>query len=86
MMAAGRAIHAEGVRDLDIQEWVQAQYNFVPHPYWIRHCKELYLSQPPDTDEPRPTWHGCPVSRRRPIKKALRHFGLLRDEPESNAC
>jgi hypothetical protein len=34
---------AKPITDLDIEEWVQEQYGFVPHPYWISHCRELFL-------------------------------------------
>ena len=32
--------------DLQIEEWVQERYGFVPHPFWIDHCKELYPRWP----------------------------------------
>lgn len=68
------------VSDLDIQEWVHARYGFVPHPYWIRHCKELYLDTPLAVDEPRRSWHKCPPDKRLPIQEALQHFGLLAND------
>jgi hypothetical protein len=80
MHAAGSALYPEVVSDLDIQEWVQAYYGFVPHPFWIRHCKELYLHTPMPT-EPRPAWQDCPADKRLPINAALKHFGMLHDEP-----
>jgi hypothetical protein len=64
--------------DLDLQEWVYERYRFVPHPYWIAHCKELYLNQPL-SPESRAPWHECPTERRAAIKDAFLHFGLLAD-------
>src|SRR5579884_669106 len=37
---------ARRVSDVDIQEWVSKHHGFVPHPSWIAHCRELYLSAP----------------------------------------
>jgi len=33
---------AKPIADLEIQEWVHSRYGYVPHPYWIGHCNELY--------------------------------------------
>ena len=27
----------------DIQVWIAKHHGFVPHPFWIAHCVELYL-------------------------------------------
>lgn len=78
---AGMALSPEPVSDLDIQEWVQEHYGFVPHPFWIRHCKELYLHTPSMPVELRPAWHECPADKQFAIKAALLHFGVLRREP-----
>lgn len=78
---ADMALCPEAVSDLDIQEWVQVRYGFVPHPFWIRYCKELYLHIPSMTAEPRPAWHECPEDKRLPIKAALQRFGMLHDQP-----
>lgn len=80
MRAAGMAIDPKKVTDVDIQEWVRQEYGFVPHPFWIRHCQELYLDTASAPTEPRPVWHACPPEKRLPIKAALQHFGILRDE------
>ena len=63
------------VADLDIQEWIQGRYGFVPHPFWISHCRELYLEGP--TGQPRRPWHECPPEKRSAVKEAFRHFGML---------
>ena len=42
------------VTDLDIERWVEQRYGFVPHPYWIAHCKELYLLAVEKPEEPMP--------------------------------
>jgi hypothetical protein len=76
---ANMALLPEKISDLDIQEWVQEHYGFVPHPFWIHHCKELYLHTPMTT-EARPAGHECPEDKRLPIKAAFQHFGMLRDE------
>ena len=31
----------EVVSDLRIEQWVHQQYGFVPHPFWINHCRQL---------------------------------------------
>ena len=77
---AGMALALKAVSDLDIQEWVQEHYGFVPHPFWIHHCKELYLHTPSMPAELRPAWHECPADKQLPIKAALQHFGVLRGE------
>jgi hypothetical protein len=64
----------EPVQDLDIEEWINQQHGFVPHPFWISHCRELYLSAPKQI---RPAWHECPAEVRPIIKEAFAHFGLL---------
>jgi hypothetical protein len=63
------------VADLDIQEWIQGRYGFVPHPFWISHCRELFLEGP--TGQPRRPWHECPPEKRSAVKEAFRHFGML---------
>ena len=78
---ASMAFSPEAVSDLDIQEWVQEHYGFVPHPFWIRHCKELYLHSPSMSVGPRRPWHECPTDKQLAIKAALQHFGVLRSEP-----
>jgi len=75
---SGMARVAGTASDLDIQEWIQENYGFVPHPFWIAHCRELYLSLAPVDSEPRPSWHQCPTNKILPIRQALEHFGLLK--------
>jgi len=68
------------VTDVDIQRWVEQRYGFVPHPYWIAHCKELYHLTLEKPEDPRKPWHECPPEKRLIIKEAFVHFGLLEDE------
>lgn len=60
----------------DIRQWVSEHHGFVPHPFWIDDCLELYLGSP-TTDELRRPWHECPEDKRAAIKEAFIHFGLL---------
>ena len=68
------------VTDLDIERWVEQRYGFVPHPFWIAHCKELYLPAVENPGDPRKLWHECPPEKRLIIREAFAHFGLLEDE------
>ena len=68
------------VTDLDIQRWVDQRYGFVPHPYWIAHCKELFHLAVEKPEDPRKPWHECPSEKRLIIMEALAHFGLLEDK------
>jgi hypothetical protein len=68
------------VSDVDIQRWVEQRYGFVPHPYWIAHCKELYLLRVEKAEDFRKPWHECPSEKRLIIVEALTHFGLLEDK------
>ena len=63
--------------DFEIEKWVAEQYGFVPHPFWIKHCKELYLHRPQPADENRRSWHDCPLDKRSAIKAAFLNFGML---------
>jgi hypothetical protein len=63
--------------DLQIEQWVQEKYGFVPHPYWISHCKELYIEGTEPSEEHRPPWHECPPDKRAALKAAFRYFGML---------
>ena len=65
------------IADLDIQQWVEDRYGFVPHPYWISHCRELFLQSLEATPEGHKPWHDCPDERREAIREAFLHFGLL---------
>jgi hypothetical protein len=71
-MAPGRL-----VGDLDIQEWIHHRFGFVPHPFWISHCRQLYLQGP--IEESRQPWHECPPDKRPAIKAAFLYFGILKD-------
>jgi hypothetical protein len=63
---------------LDVQEWIAEHHGFVPHPFWIDHCLELYLGSA-TASEGRPPWHECPEDKREAIREAFIHFGLLPD-------
>lgn len=67
---------AKPIADLEIQEWVRGHYGYVPHPYWIGHCKELYLDETGLLEEKRP-WHRCPPEKQLQIRAGFVHFGLL---------
>ena len=63
--------------DLQIQQWVQKQYGFVPHPSWISHCRELYIEGWAPSGEHRRPWHECPPDKRAALKEAFLHFGMI---------
>ena len=63
--------------DLQIEERVQERYGFVPHPFWIDHCKELYIQGGRSSVEGRSPRHDCPADKRAAIKEAFLHFGML---------
>ena len=65
------------IRDLEIEQWVEERYGFVPHPFWIGHCKELYLQHTGIPSTTRKPWHQCPADKRTAIRDAFVHFGLL---------
>jgi hypothetical protein len=67
----------EVATDLQIEQWVQKQYGFVPHPYWISHCKELYIEGTQASEGNRRPWHLCPTEKRAALKEAFLHFGML---------
>ena len=71
------AMARQPVRDLDIEQWVHERYGFVPHPFWISHCRELYLKNIAPPEPRRQPWHECPVNERLKIKEAFAYFGLL---------
>jgi hypothetical protein len=77
MSAAATARLPSVVRDFDIQVWVHEKYGFVPHPFWIGHCKELYLGGDEGPTQARKAWHECPIDKRDMIKAAFVHLGLL---------
>ena len=68
---------AKPIADLDIQQWVEEHYGFVPHPYWISHCRELFLRSLEPVPEGHKPWHQCPEERRDGIRQAFLHFGLI---------
>jgi hypothetical protein len=51
-----------------------------PHPYWIAHCKELYLDTVEKREGPRKPWQECPPDKRVTIREAFVYFGLLADQ------
>lgn len=69
------AIAKLNVSDLAIEEWVCERYGFVPHPFWISDCRELYLKE--GHAEPFDERHRCPPEKRLMIREAFVHFGLL---------
>ena len=75
--AKGRIPETQVASDLQIEQWVQKEYGFIPHPFWIRHCKELYIQGPWLPVEGRRPWHECPLDKRSAIKAAFFHFGML---------
>jgi hypothetical protein len=64
--------------DLQIEQWVQKQYGFVPHPYWISHCRELYIAGTESIEENRRPGHECPPDKRVALKEAFLHFRMLK--------
>jgi len=76
-MAAPASTLIEQISDLEIEQWVQEHYGFVPHPFWINHCKELYLGHTVRLKENRKSWYECPVDKRPAIRDAFVHFHLL---------
>jgi len=66
---------SRAVDDLTIEQWIHDRYGFVPHPFWIGHCRELFLTGP--AQEERSPWHECPVDKRSAIKEAFVYFGML---------
>ena len=69
------ASETELVGDLAIQEWIHHRYGFVPHPFWISHCRELYIAG--TSRQARLARHECPPDKRSAIKEAFVHFGIL---------
>jgi hypothetical protein len=67
----------EVVSDLRIEQWVHQQYGFVPHPFWINHCRQLYGAGAPLSEAHCRPWHECPADKRSAIKEAFLHFGIL---------
>jgi hypothetical protein len=74
-MSTATAMARERVHDLDIEEWVQEHYGFVPHPFWIDHCRQLYLEGIATSQGH--SWHDCPPDKRASIRSAFVYFGLL---------
>jgi hypothetical protein len=70
------AARAKPASIVEIEEWVSQNYGFVPHPYWIDHCRELYLGSARSSEGHTP-WHECPQDKREAIRNAFIHFGLL---------
>jgi len=77
-MSAAIAESRAPVPDLDIEQWVHEHYGFVPHPFWIGHCKELFLREQRPAEARKP-WHECPLDKRPIIREAFAHFHMLAD-------
>jgi hypothetical protein len=62
-----------------IQKYVKSKYGFVPKTCWIAHAKELcgLNVRKAWNREGEQRINPCPKDKRRAIKKALNHFGLL---------
>ena len=74
-LVVAESVPVESVDDLEIAEWINKRYGFAPHPYWIRHCKEIFVPGTEETERlPR---HECPLERRTAIREAFAHFGIL---------
>ena len=69
--ATARAV----VTNLEIEQCVHEKYGFVPHPYWISHCRQLYLQMV--CEWPRKPWHECPPDKCEAIREAFLYFGSL---------
>jgi len=70
-------IQARPVGDFEIAVWINKRYGFAPHPYWISHCREMFVPGTAETERlPR---HECPPEKRPAILDAFAHFGLLPD-------
>ena len=67
--AKGRIPETQVASDLQIEQWVQKEYGFIPHPFWIRHCKELYIQGPGVTRR------GSPSLVRMPSRQTPGHQG-----------
>ena len=62
-----------------IEAWVKANHGFVPKSCWIAHVKELCglpMRKAPNR-RGRKRVYPCPEGKRRAIKSALRHFGMI---------
>ena len=74
-MATATATSRNPLSDLVIEEWVCERYGFVPHPFWVIDCKEIYLNE--NRHQPFDARHKCPPDKRLMIREAFVHFGLL---------
>jgi hypothetical protein len=64
----------------DLQNWVKAEYGFVPQSCWIAHAKELNGIPPLRLAPNRKGGNRekpCPPEKVAPIVAAFRHFGWL---------
>ena len=75
--AAPAGAAASPISDVEIERWVHEHYAFVPHPFWISHCKELYLGDEGTPKLVRKPWHECPLEKRAAIRDAFLHFRIL---------
>jgi hypothetical protein len=74
---AGANLSGERISDFDLEQWVHEHYGFVPHPFWISHCKELYLGETGTPGNVRKPWQECPADGRPAIRDAFVHFHML---------
>lgn len=71
-------VETKSAGDLEIAVWINKRYGFAPHPYWISHCKEIFVPGTVQTERlPR---HQCPPDKRSAIRDAFAHFGILQNE------
>ena len=69
--------YARLISDLELEQWVQEIYGFLPHPFWISHCKELYLGDTGTPRDIRKTLQECPADKCATIRDAFVHFDML---------
>ena len=63
-----------------IQKWVQKRYGWIPKTCWIAHCKELCgleVRQAPNRIKPNFRAVPCPEHKRKAIKTAFQHLGMI---------
>ena len=76
-IAAAASTSIGRISDLEIEQWVQEHYGFVPHPFWISHCEELYLGNTGTPGNIRKPWQSCPADKCAAIRDAFVHFHIL---------
>lgn len=64
-----------------IQKFVRSQYGFMPQTCWIAHVKEICALAPRvshNRQDSKNRKRPCPPDKIEPIKKAFRHFGMIK--------